>query len=303
MKSFNLALVVVMLAVAPACGGDDQNGSDGGNGNDTGSDSPSANDSGGNDSGTDGSAVQKANYGSVIFSHTQTKTGQTTSDAYTAIAGFFATPDGGAGGGGGCAGTQSGSCCFVPPSQADGGTTGSATAVSAGGITAKDGSATIATLTPTGTSYAPVADPPTSSLTWNAGDMISVTAAGDTVHAFNGSVAAVALFAGVTPALSPLQQTVIPRSSDFTLTWTAGTGAITVTVSALKVASSEGVITCSASSDTGTMVVPHDLLQNFSAGDTGYVTLGRTISADASSDNATVTLETGTSMGGSAAFQ
>ncbi len=307
MKSTHLALLLVTFALTPACSGGDNNTTDGGNGNDSGngSDAANGNDSAsGGDSGGDSGAVQKANFGSVTFSHTQTKTGTTTTDTYVASAAFFATPDGGTTGGGGCSGTQSGSCCYVPPSQADGGTGGTATAVSAGGITVKDGSNTVATMSPNGTTYTAVTNPPTSSLTWNAGDGLAVTAAGDTVHAFSGTVNAVALFAGVTPALSYLTPTAIPRSSDFTVTWTAGTGGVTVLLSALKnVTQNDGVITCTSSTDTGTMTVPHALLGNLSANDTGTITLARTISADASPDNADVTLQSVTSTGGSVTFQ
>ena len=302
MKSMKLALVLGMIACAAACSGDDKNNSDGG-GNDSGNggDGTNGNDSG--NGGDSGGGPSKPNAGTVSFSHTQTKTGNTTTDAYTASAAFVAVPDGGTSGGGGCSGTQSGSCCFIPPSQADAGTGGGATAVSAGGITAKDGSNTIATMSPNGTTYTAVTNPPTSSLTWNAGDSISVNAAGDTVHAFSGSVNAVALFAGVTPALSFLTPTQIPRSSDFTITWTGGTGAIEVILTAQKLTQNDGVITCSASSDSGTMTVPHDLLGNLNANDTGTITLVRTISADASPDNATVTLQTTTSESGTVSYQ
>lgn len=303
MKSINLALVIVVLALTPACSGDgNNNNTDGGN-DSGGGDATNGNDSGNaGDSGGDSAAPLKANLGSVIFSHSQTKTGNTTSDSYVASASFVATPDAGTSGGG-CVGTQSGSCCYVPPSQADAGTTGGGTPVSAGGITVKDGQTTIATMSPNGTTYTAVSNPPTTALTWNAGDSLDVTAAGDTVHAFSGSVASVALFAGVTPALSILAPIAIPRSSDFTITWTAATGSIGVAMSATKGVSPDGVITCSSSSDTGTMTVPKALLQNFSAGDTGYVSMSRIISAAASNDNATITLASTTAASGSATFQ
>jgi hypothetical protein len=289
-----LGLTVVVLMAIRCGSGTSQNG-DGGTDANNGNDGTSGNDGSGGDSGNDGTASSKPYAGGVYLS--ESKTQNTTS--YSASASFYAVPDSGTTSGA-CAGTKSGNCCYTPPSQADGGTT-STTPVGAGGITIKDGTTTIATLTPTGTTYTPVSDPPTSALTWNAGDTINISAAGDTVHAFSGMVTAAALFAGVSPALSYITPIAITRSSDFTITWTAGTGKVTLLVSALKVATSEGVIVCSAA-DTGTMTVPTALLTNFSAGDTGVVTLTRAETTDASNDNATITLSSSTSSGGTATF-
>jgi hypothetical protein len=267
-----------------ANGNDGTNGNDSGNGNDTGS---------GNDTGT----PSKPNMGGVYFS--ESKTQNTTT--YVATASFFSVPDGGTASGG-CAGTKNGNCCYTPPSMADSGTTGGGTAVSAGGITLKDGTTTMTTMTPTGTTYTAVSDPPTTALTWNAADMLSVSAAGDTVHAFSGSVAAVGLFAGVTPALSVITPTAITRSQDFTITWTAGAGNISLSLSATKnLSTPDGAIVCTAA-DTGTMTVPTALLTQFSTGDKGFVILTRTASSDASNDNATITISSSTTDEGSATY-
>ncbi len=288
-------LTLVLSAFACACGGDSNNGNDGG-GNDssTGNDGSGGDSSPGNDSSTDsGPKPSKANFGSVSFS--ETKTGQTTT--YTATAAFFATPDGGASTSGSCTGTQAGSCCYTPPS--DGGTTGpTPTAVSAGGITIKDGASTIGTMSPSGTTYTPLNSTTTSSLRWNDGDSLNVSAAGDTVHAFNGNVTTVAAFANVSPALSFVPGTTISKSQNFTITWTAGTGSVALV---LAQTTGAGVITCSATTDPGTMTVDKSLLANFT-GLTGTISLSRSITADASPDNADVSLVSSTATSGATTY-
>ncbi len=291
MKSKTLIFATALLL---ACGGDDSTNTDGGKDASTG-------DSGGNTDGggTDGGGTSKAYFGSVNFSESKTQSTTT----YVASAGFYATPDGGTAAGG-CTGTKSGSCCYTPATGAsDAGTPPAPTPVSAGGITVKDGTSTIATMTPTGTTYTPITNQPTTTLTWVDGDSLDISAAGDTVHAFSGSVTAATLFAAVTPALSFTTPTNVPRASDFTVTWTAKTGSILLTMSALKVAVSDGTISCTASSDTGTITVPHDLMANFTAADTGVVTLSRTSSGAAAPDNAAITLNSSTSTGGTVLFQ
>jgi hypothetical protein len=286
-------LTFTMIALAYACGGDDQNGNDAGNDVNNGNDS-GGNDSGGNETGTDsGPKPSKANFGSVSFSETKIQNNTT----YTASAAFFATPDGGTTSSGACTGTQVGSCCYTPPS--DGGTTGpTPTAVSAGGITIKDGNTTIGTMTPNGTTYPALSSGTTNTLKWTDGDSLAVSAAGDTVHAFSGSVTSVALLAGVTPALSFAPGTTISKSQNFTISWTAGTGAISLV---LTQTAAQGVITCSATTDPGTLTVDKSLLANFTAL-TGAIVLSRTSTADASPDNADVTLSSSTSTTGSTAY-
>jgi hypothetical protein len=301
--NFNMTRACVawsVLFVLARCGG----GGDDNNGNDSGNDSSNGNDaSNGNDvnSGNDGSSndsdgqstTPKAYYGGVYLSETVTKTGTSTSTTYSASAGFYATPDGGVNTS--CSGTTYGSCCYVPA----GSITGSSTTVSAGGITIKDGTATIATLTPTGTTYSTVTNPTTTALTWMPGDSISVAAAGDTVDAFSGSVTAAALFADVNPTLSYITPTHVPRNADFQPTWTTSSGTnITLSLSTI----SHGTITCSAA-DTGTIDVPTAALENFSANDTGTLSIERASSASAADTNATVTLSSSTSAGGSVLFQ
>ena len=297
MKSKTLIFSFTMLTLVWACGGDDNAQTDAGNdvqnGNDTGtgSDTGSGNDTGtGNDSGP---KPQKANFGTVSFTESKVQN-QTT---YTASAAFFATPDAGTSSQGGCTGTQVGACCYTPPP--DGGTTGpTPTAVSAGGITIKDGNTTIGTMTPSGTTYTALSSTTTNTLKWTDGDVLNVSAAGDTVHAFSGNVTTVALLAGVTPALSFAPGTTISKSQNFTITWTAGTGA--VSLSLLQTAQL-GVISCSSATDSGTFTIDKSLLANFTAL-TGTISLTRTIAADASPDNADVTLGSSTSATGSTAY-
>lgn len=292
MKSKTLIFTCTILTLAWACGGDDKTGNDGGNDSGNGNDSTAGPDSGGNDSGGGDSATdsgpkpQKANFGSVSFTETKFQNQST----YTASAAFFATPDGGTSSQGGCTGTQVGSCCYTPPS--DGGTTGpTPTAVSAGGITIKDGTTTIGTMSPNGTTYTALNSGTTNTLKWTDGDSLAVSAAGDTVHAFSGSVTTVALLAGVTPALGP-QPTVISKSQNFTVSWTTGTGGASLI---LTQTAAQGSISCTASTDPGTFTVDKSLLANFTAA-TGAIVLSRSNTADASPDNADVTLSSSTSV-------
>jgi hypothetical protein len=296
LKSKTLVFPVTMIALAWACGGDDKIGNDAGNDVQNGNDSGNGNDTGsGNDSGTDsGPKPSKANFGSVNFS--ETKFQNTTT--YIASAGFFATPDGGTSTSSGCTGTQVGSCCYTPPS--DGGTTGSTpTAVSAGGITIKDGTTTIGTMSPTGTTYTALNSGTTNTLKWVDGDSLSVSAAGDTVHAFSGSVTSVALLAGVTPALSFTTPTVISKSQNFTITWTTGTGAASLILA--QTGGGGGVITCSSTTDPGTFTVDKSLLASLTAV-AGSIILSRTNTSDASPDNADVTLSSSTTTTGTTTY-
>jgi hypothetical protein len=291
-----------MLAFAWACGGDDstttdggndaQNGNDATNGNDTGNGSDTGN---GNETGTDsGPQPAKANYGFVSFSESKNQNTST----YTASAAFYATPDSGVTTPpSGCT-TTVGSCCYKAPPDA--GTTGSnPTPVSAGGITLKDGATTIGTMSPTGTTYTALNSGTTNTLKWTDGDSITVSAAGDTVHPFSGSVATVTLFAGVSPALSFVPGTTISKSQNFTISWTAGTGATSLLLSEGNIVG--GTISCTATTDPGTFTIDKSLLASLTSL-TGTITLSRTNEADASPDNATITLESTTSTSGSTTF-
>lgn len=276
-----------LVSLALHCNGDSSNNTDGG-GNDASSDGTSN-----TDAGKDGSG-SKPYAGGVTL--TESKTG--TSTIMTASAGFYASSGTGTGT---CSGTKSGNCCYTAPAAPSDAGVVTPMAEGAGVITVKDAAATIATLTPAGTTYTAVTNPPTAALTWAAGDSIAISAVGDTVHAFSGTVTAAALFAAITPAFS-FTATTVPRGADYVLTWTAGTGTVTLIASALKGAASDGTIICSAT-DTGTMTIPTALLSMFTAADTGDLSLTRTIPADASVDNATITLSSSTSALGLVKYQ
>jgi hypothetical protein len=302
LKTKSILALVGVVTVSLACSSGDNNASDGGtNDGTTNNDSSNPNDSGnpGDSGNPDSSTPSKPNYGSVFLSETAFGN----SDTYTGSAGFYAIGDGGSGPSSGCAGTQSGSCCYLPPASADAGTGPTPTAVSAGAITIKDGTTSIGTLTPNGTTYTAVTNPPTTAFTWVPGDTLAISAAGDTVAAFSGSVTAVDLFAGVNPTLSEITATNINRSSDFTISWTAKTGSIVVSLSATKgLSTPDGSISCTAASDTGTMTVPAALLGNFTANDGGQISLTRESTDDASNATATITLYAETSSAGKVSF-
>lgn len=278
-----------------ACGGDSST-TDGGSDGSANNDGTVGNDGSAGDGGSE-AAPPKQYTGSVNLS----ETAGGNINVFSASAAFEDTPDSGTSSSG-CLGTQSGSCCYVPPGT-DAGTPPTPVFVGAGAITIKDGTTSIGTMTPTGTTYTAITNPPTTALTWAAGDTLAISGAGDTVHAFSGSVDAVAEFAAVSPALSQVVPTTINRSADFTITWTAKTGSISLTLAATKgLTTPDGTITCTASSDTGTITVPHALLGNFTAADGGQILLGRTASGDASVDNASITIFSSTGANGKATF-
>jgi hypothetical protein len=194
---------------------------------------------------------------------------------------------------------MTGSCCYTPASKL---TTTTPTAVSAGGITLKDGTSTIGTMNPTGTTYTALNSTTTNTLKWMPGDTLNVSAAGDTVHLFSGSVTAVALFANIAPTMSDITPATVSRSANYTVTWTAGTGNITLILTATKGTASDGDIVCTGT-DSGTMTVDSSLLGNFSANDTGTVSLERAIQSNPSDDNATITLTSSTSSSGQVRYQ
>ncbi len=201
---------------------------------------------------------------------------------FGAQAAFFTTLDAGALA---TCTTQVGSCCYAP--AVDGGALG--TPVSAGAITIKYASNTIGTMTPSGTAYAPLTSATTPSFVWVPGDVVDVSGAGDTVHSFFGAVTTAMPFAGITPTFST--PTTISRSQNFTVAWTASSGAIRV---GLGQSSSGDQIVCSTLGDSGSITVDKSLLASFANG-VGTIELVRTIGLDGASDNATVTVSASTS--------
>jgi hypothetical protein len=206
---------------------------------------------------------------------------ESTTDAGAAVFGaqaaFFTTLDAGALA---TCTTQVGNCCYY--TAVDGGALG--TPVGAGSITIKYASKTIGTMTPSGTTYAPLTSATTPSFVWVPGDVVDVSGAGDTVHSFFGAVTTATPFAGITPTFAAT--TLVSRAQDFTISWTASSGAIRV---GLLQSSSGDLIVCTTPNDTGSVTVDKSLLASFANGP-GTIEILRTNVVDGASDNAAVTV-------------
>ena len=197
-------------------------------------------------------------------------------------------------------GTSSGSCCYIPPAMAsDAGVTsdaGTVAAASAGTITIKDGTANVAALNPlpSGGGYGITSGTMNPSVTWNPGDMLSISAQGSTVDAFTGSLTTVDAFAGVTPPQSLTTAANVPLSSDLAISWAVGNGTNVTALLAVK----SGSITCQVSDSAGTVSVPSTLLMKLTTMQVGLLTLSRSVSTQVTGPNATVTLFGSTSSAG-----
>jgi hypothetical protein len=171
-----------------------------------------------------------------------------------------------------CPGTRMGSCCFVPnaqpcslPNQA-----------SAGNITVSKGGQGFGELMFMDGYYNTLdssnATSCSGSFSWKAGDTLSVNAAGAAAMAasFTGSVVAPSDVANVLPALTGTVS--IPKSRDFVVTWTPGTGTAQVNVFLEDI--SLAAIGCTAPVTNGTVTVPAALIQKLgSAGSLGFSTV------------------------------
>jgi hypothetical protein len=277
-------------------------------------DAPSAGDANATDSSSNNDAGPmsgKPYFGGVTLNDID-EVGSLETFTFALAAGFYELPDGGQPPtSGGCAGTMAGKCCrcasypSCTTSSGDGGTVNLAD-VSAGTITIKDGASTLATMVPSGaypwTTYAPASNPPTTSITWSGGDTVVVAGAGDLLHAFSGSIATARRFSALSPPMSPAPS--ITRSSDFTMTWTPAGGTISIWLMAYDTSTStvDAFISCTAP-DTGSMTIPGSLLGGFAATDIGTMGIGRTIDADASIDDATITLASIATTEGGATFK
>jgi hypothetical protein len=289
------------LVALAACGSSSNHGGFSGDG---GGAEGSAGDAAGGGDGEGGGIFSKAYFGSVTAGELPgTKT------TYTITADFIASLDGGGAGDGGipCAGTQSGSCCYTPPASAsdagvsDGGA--ALTTASAGALLVKDGTTSIANISPGTNNVYSIASTNNPSVTWKPGDTLAVSAAGATVEAFSGNLMTASEFAGVTPVLSTTATT-IPIASNLTVSWTQGNGSgVTVFLAALKGTKDDGAITCAAPDSAGTISVPSALLGKFTTGDTGLMTLRRTTTTQVNAPNATVEMIGGTSAGGLVKYQ
>jgi hypothetical protein len=213
-------------------------------------------------------------------------------------------------------GPSAGSCCCMigmstpmPIQPPDGATVT---------LTSADGASTLATLlpsTPTSTTttiglqmygtwdlgrwgavvpgcYAPVGSQP-----WNPGDALRVSATGNQVHAFSGTLQTGSLLSGVTPSIgsAPL---VIDHSQNFEVSWTPE-GRENESV-LLRLGAAPDVCYCTVPDSDAKVTVDSSLL---SPGGTSTISLERLVISTASSDNATITLIGAVELSGEVTFQ
>jgi hypothetical protein len=217
----------------------------------------------------------KTYVGSVLLSRTTTST-PTTSTQYSVLGDLTPAPTTAAPA---CNGTKLGACCFGA------GPAGSTTFESAGTLTVTDAGKTLATLT---TPPYVATNATVTTLTWTAGSTIKVDGSGGTVDAFDLSVVAPKLLAGVTPALdAPLTVT---KSVKLVVKWTPSTETCSEIEFGLSQASTSGTlpfIGCTADDADGTLTVPEALLAKITA-TTGTATLERIEAAGINVANANV---------------
>jgi hypothetical protein len=275
------------VAVCVACSSSSNKGS-GGPG-DGGSGEGGVGDGGAGDSGGDGgsSGGSLPYFGSLAAS-------RTASGLYTIAGDFFATPDAGTPTACPSPSVLSGSCCYTPPavaSDAGASDAGTLALVSAGVITFTDGTTPLAAISPgTDGAYA-VGSDKNVTVKWTPGDKITVSAAGDVVKAFTGSLTTVDDIAGVTPALSLTTEATVPIASNLDVTWTAGNAtSMVVLLTAVKGKAGDGSILCDVADSAGTVSVPTALLSKLTTGDVGTITLTRSTVTTVTGSNATVEL-------------
>ncbi|HUB08073.1 MAG TPA: hypothetical protein VMB50_13780 [Myxococcales bacterium] len=249
------------LACAAALCGGSGGGCGGGSGGSTGGGSTGGGSGGGTSGGGTTGGAQP--YGGFVIFGVLNEAGVA---VYSGQAGFYATypPFSCAGG------TQQGSCCYETAAAAQAfGKTVPAPSVPAGAVTLLDGTATLANLHfVSGTGYSPASSTQSNTITWNPGDSLGVTVAGDPsgVAAFSATVTAPAPLAGVSPTLATLAS--LSRTSDFTLSWTGSPpGTVTLNLDAVSTSGSDGEIICSAPGGSGSLDVAAALLGNFQSGD------------------------------------
>ena len=284
-------------ATTSSGGGSSGAGSSGGSGgsSSSGASSGSGSSSGGSSSSSSGGAMP---YTGLVFASSVSVANQSSHN----VSGAFVMTSAPVGG---CAGTMSGSCCYVGPADGGAGDAGTATLESAGTLTVKDASNTIATIMP-GSSGAYSDNSATDMmLTWAAGDMLTFSAAGDKVHAFTGMVKAPDDITGTNPAFSNAMPAVVSVASDWVVTWTPGSDGsdtMELALSALKGISGDGLITCSGKDSDAMVTVPKDLLMKIGTTDTGSVSLTRAAVDMPADDNATVVLSATTLVSGLVKF-
>jgi hypothetical protein len=173
----------------------------------------------------------------------------------------------------------SGRCCFIPPADDDAGTLAM---VSAGTIALADKGTSIGAVPFQGTTY------PTSvgTSSWGAGDTLSVTAPGDVVKAFTGSVVAPEVLVATAPTAASQSIT-----KDMAITWTpsATPGATIIAYMGAAVDDTHrGTLKCLADDATGALTVPASILGHFRSGGTGALALARGNASFVASENANI---------------
>jgi hypothetical protein len=178
-----------------------------------------------------------------------------------------------------CTGTLVGACCYESAGAAD---ASLAVFESAGTITVDDGTNTLATLTYPSYVASSTTD---ATLTWAAGAMLTVSAAGATVGPFNATIPAPAALAGVMPPFSaPIA---VKKSSDLVVTWTPGKRACSKVSFDLSQGATLPHIGCVTDDVAGTVTVPASLLGMFTA-TTGTAVIERVEGAHTLASNADI---------------
>ena len=163
----------------------------------------------------------------------------------------------------GCSGTMMGACCYEMTPSA------TLTAATAGTVTVTDGTTTLGTLT--GPTYV-ASSGMTSTFTWTPGTVLKISSSGGMVDAFTGMVAAPALLAGVTPALTGTVN--VPLKSDLVVSWTPAKEACSQISFGLSQGALMPHIGCVVDDAAGTLTVPAALLGMLTAA-TGTVVMER----------------------------
>jgi hypothetical protein len=137
---------------------------------------------------------------------------------------------------------------------------------------------------------------------WSPADSLNASAGGDLVGAFMGSTSAPAAVESVTIAGGALGSSPVDVSvgSGTTVTWNGGAANIVhVEINATNGAVTIGTIYCNAPDSTGSISVPASLVQNFSVGQTGVLSVSRIYYSKVNAANAMVLVAGLSTVGGS----
>jgi len=184
-----------------------------------------------------------------------------------------------------CPGAQIGVCCFVPQTTA----CPFPSSVSAGAITVSDGSTLLGQI-PYSDGYGDLSSSSSNNVAWHAGDTLNVSAPGAPgfVNSFMGSVVVPADLTGISPAaIANGTALTIPKSHDFVVSWTPGTGTSQVVLYLSDITLED--IACKVPVTAGTITVSSTLLQMLGSG--GSLTLAPFATGTATDSNATLSVE------------